>query len=199
MKCTVIAGIDPGSTKSSIAVLVLDEDRWIARLFREFENIELISRLMRGHNCGLIEGIGPHNTLLTIEEVKCYGNPVGDDVLQTVFWSGRFAQAWGRRCRMIPRATVRAHLSRISTAQKGSVNQALRDRYGKKGTKKNPGLLYACSYHCWEALAVAVTAGERGVGGPYVQVVDELRRIVETKEESNHASETERTRKESKA
>jgi hypothetical protein len=40
------------------------------------------------------------------------------------------------------------------------VRQALIDRLGPQGTKKNPGPTYGMRSHLWAALAVAVYAGD---------------------------------------
>jgi hypothetical protein len=45
-------------------------------------------------------------------------------------------------------------------AKDPNVRQALLDKIGPVGTKKNPGPLYGVSGHGWSALAVAVYASE---------------------------------------
>ena len=105
------------------------------------------------------------STLLVIEQMKCYGMPVGDDVLMTVFWSGRFAQAWRERggsVALLPRKTVVTVLCGSARATDANVSQRLRDIYGEKGTKKNPGMLYGIKGDMWSALAIATAAREIG-------------------------------------
>lgn len=95
--------------------------------------------------------------LLVIEKVASYGMAVGESTFETVFWSGRFAQAWPGRIRRTTRGDVKMHLCGSMRAKDGNVRQALIDRLGAPGTKKNPGLTYGCSKDVWAALALAVT------------------------------------------
>ena len=95
--------------------------------------------------------------VLVIEKVASYGMPVGEDVFETVYWSGRFAQAFGGRVERVPRIAVKMHLCHNSRAKDGNIRQALIDRYGKPGTKKNPGPLYGVTGDLWSALAVGLT------------------------------------------
>lgn len=95
---------------------------------------------------------------MVIEKVACYGMPVGEEVFETVFWSGRFAQAYGaERTHQMPRIEVKSHLCHNSRAKDANIRQALIDRFGKPGTKKHPGTLYGITGDLWAALAVAVT------------------------------------------
>jgi hypothetical protein len=107
---------------------------------------------------------------IVIEKVCSYGMAVGEEVFQTVFWSGRFWEAamrldpgttFRRMSGRLPRLAVKLHLCKDSKAKDGNIRQALIDRYGGKdtaiGAKKNPGPLYGMAGDCWAALAVAVT------------------------------------------
>ncbi|MDP9113138.1 MAG: hypothetical protein M3O20_05595 [Acidobacteriota bacterium] len=92
-----------------------------------------------------------------IEKIASYGMAVGEEVFETVYWSGRFAEAYGvERVHRIPRLKVKQHLCHDSRAKDGNIRQALIDRFGK-GTKKHPGPLLGVSGDLWAALAVAVT------------------------------------------
>ena len=102
--------------------------------------------------------------VLVIEKVESFGMPVGADVFETVFWSGRFAQHWlertepGRKSlERIGRKDVKMHLCHSFRAKDPNVRQALIDRFGAPGTKRAPGVLYGVTSHLWAALAVAVT------------------------------------------
>lgn len=83
--------------------------------------------------------------------------PVGAEVFETVFWSGRFAQAWGLNFHRIKRHEVKMHLCHNMRAKDGNIRQALIDKLGPQGVKKSPGPTYGISGDCWSALAVAVT------------------------------------------
>jgi hypothetical protein len=100
---------------------------------------------------------------LVLEQIEHYGMPVGREVLETVFFSGRCVEAWWpHHTERLPRRTVKVHLCHSSRATDANVRQALIDRYGPTtaqaiGTKKAPGPLYRITSHQWAALALAVT------------------------------------------
>jgi hypothetical protein len=104
---------------------------------------------------------------LVIEQIASFGMPVGADVFETVFWSGRFAQAWtGYNFAMpferVKRHEVKQHLCRSQRAKDANIRQAILDRYGSTraiaiGTKDRKGPLYGIKGDEWAALAVALT------------------------------------------
>ena len=103
---------------------------------------------------------------VVIEQVASYGMPVGAEVFETVFWSGRFAEA----CRnvpvhRIPRLTVKLHLCHSPKANDATIRAALIDRFGGKdkaiGRKATPGPLYGIHADLWAALALAVTFADQ--------------------------------------
>ena len=99
-----------------------------------------------------------------IEMIASYGMAVGKDVFETCVWIGRFQQAWPRTSstfHRIYRRDVKLHLCGNPRAKDTNVRQALIDRLGPVGTKKNPGPLYGVKSHAWAALAVAVTADDK--------------------------------------
>jgi hypothetical protein len=97
---------------------------------------------------------------LVIEQVASFGMPVGAEVFETVFWSGRFAQAFGGSFSRVKRHEVKMHLCQNMRAKDGNIRQALLDKFGPAGTKKAPGKLYGVRKDLWSALAVAVTFAE---------------------------------------
>lgn len=101
---------------------------------------------------------------MVIEKIASYGMAVGEEVFETVFWSGRFAQAFYAKLRPVFRVTrgaVKMHLCQSMRAKDANIRQALLDRFGGKeravGKKASPGPLYGVSGDEWAALAVAVT------------------------------------------
>jgi hypothetical protein len=157
-----VLGIDPGSEQS--AWVLYDGQR--VYLHGMTENGRLLREIRRinadGFECA---DIGR----LVIEEITSYGMPVGREVFATVFWSGRFAEAFnarrwapaGQSFETLPRRDVKLHLCQSARARDANVRCALIDRFGgvkaAKGTKANPGPLYGIGTHCWAALAIAVT------------------------------------------
>lgn len=104
---------------------------------------------------------------LVIEQIAAMGMAVGADVFETVFWSGRFAQAWtGYHSAMpwdrVKRHEVKMHLCRSMQAKDANIRQAIIDRFGPGkekaiGRKAAPGPLYGIHGDEWSALAVALT------------------------------------------
>lgn len=113
--------------------------------------------------------------MLVIERVESFGMPVGVEVFETVFWSGRFAQVVSPTpCGRLGRKAVKAHLCGTSRATNANVRQALLDKFGGPdavGTKKAKGPLYGMKSHIWSALALAVTYAETQVSRPQIQQV----------------------------
>ena len=98
-----------------------------------------------------------------IEEVQCYGMPVGKSIFETVFWSGRFCEAFNGKWHKLPRREVKLHLCQQVRAKDSNVTQALVDRFAPytrnkgKGTKKEPGFFFGFKKDIWQAFALAVT------------------------------------------
>jgi hypothetical protein len=96
---------------------------------------------------------------IAIEMVACYGMAVGAEVFETCKWIGRFEElvaSCGMGCvEMVYRKDVKMHLCQSMRAKDGNIRQALIDKHGVVGTKKNPGPLFGISGHLWAALAVA--------------------------------------------
>lgn len=141
-----ILAIDPGTTQSGIVAF-------------DGERVGAAGVLENGAVLDLIATADAD--LLAIEMVASYGMAVGKETFRTVWWSGRFAEAWQRRTGNLPtevyRQEAKLHLCRSTRAKDANVRQALIDRFGPVGTKKAPGFLYGVSSHAWAALAVAVT------------------------------------------
>ena len=107
--------------------------------------------------------------LAAIEMVASYGMAVGATVFETVWWSGRFTEAWAGWNDGLPirvyRKDVKLHLCGSVRAKDTNIRQALIDRYGPGrnvavGRKDSPGPLYGFKADCWQALGVAITACE---------------------------------------
>ena len=102
---------------------------------------------------------------LVIEKLQSYGKPVGEEVFETAFWSGRFAQAyyggaagWVHR---LPRMDVKINLCGSSRANDSMIRAALIRRLGAPGDKIHPGPTFGITGDQWAALGVAVTWHDR--------------------------------------
>jgi hypothetical protein len=105
--------------------------------------------------------------VLAIEWIQAMGMAVGQEVFQTCMWVGRFVQVAKTlqnrpEIRLVPRGVIKHHHCGKTTAKDANVTQALRDKYGEKGTKKAPGYFFGVSSHAWQAFAVAAYIIEGG-------------------------------------
>lgn len=98
--------------------------------------------------------------VMAIEVFEARGMPIGEDSIETILFTGRLMQAWPNALRRVRRSQIKLHLCGTSRAKDGNIRQALIDRFGKPGTKKNPGGTYGVTSHAWAALAAAVTSIE---------------------------------------
>lgn len=142
-----ILALDPGTTQSAY---VLFGGRRVMEA-AIVPNTRLIKILSEGQlpsgqlNCDI----------LACEMIASYGMAVGREVFETCVWIGRFLQAHRGPHRLVYRKDVKLHLCNSPRAKDGNIRQALIDKYGPTGTKKNPGPLFGISSHAWAALAVA--------------------------------------------
>ncbi len=147
-----ILAIDPGSEQS--AFVLFDGARILEHGI--VENAELLDRIHQ-------RLFGSPEFMTVIEQIESFGMAVGRSTFETVFWSGRFAEASPQFDR-VPRSEIKLHLCQSKRAKDGNVRQSLMDRFGgdgAKGTKKNKGPLYGIASHTFSALAVAVTFWDR--------------------------------------
>lgn len=150
-----LLAIDPGYLQS--AILLLNLTALLPMSWAILPNGEILNMLEHAQ--------AEH---LAIERVEGFGMPIGVETIETVFWSGRFADRWARNNNRpeairIGRKAIKQHLCGTSTAKDPNVRRALIDRYGPGdqlaiGRKANPGPLYGMKADCWAALALAVTA-----------------------------------------
>ena len=145
-----LLAIDPGPVESACVL-------W------DGETIRFRYKASNQHILELIETHRMHNQdpKLAIEMIASYGMPVGEAVFETCVWIGRFMQVWGAEVIRIPRIQVKSHLCHSGKANDANIRQALIDRLGPPGRKKEPGPTYGLSGDCWAALAVAVTVWDR--------------------------------------
>lgn len=69
---------------------------------------------------------------LAIEMVQSFGMPVGAEVFATIFWTGRFVQAFPKPHTLLYRKEVTLNICHSARAGDGNIRQALIDRFGGK-------------------------------------------------------------------
>jgi len=105
--------------------------------------------------------IGREYDLAACEMIASYGMAVGKSVFETCVWIGRFIEVARVEPRLVYRRDAKLHLCHSPRAKDANVRQALIDRLGPQGTKKNPGPTYGMKSHLWAALAVGVFAWDQ--------------------------------------
>lgn len=144
----IVLGIDPGTERSAWCFYDAEAHRVLGSDIQRNDDVRLVIKASRGvASC----------KALVVEMVQCYGMPVGKEVFETCVWIGRFLESARCYSDRVTRPQCALHLCGTHRAKDGSMNQALKDKLGGKGTKKAPGPLYGVKSHIWSALAVAVT------------------------------------------
>jgi len=159
-----VLSIDPGPTES-------------AYVYGDVQNLEHpIIESGKVANSRLLDLIrlrrfDPKN--ISIEEIVCYGMPVGAETFRTARLIGRLEeiveQRYGFSPLLVPKPKMSAHLCLNRKARDVQIRQRLIDLYGpgrKKaiGRKSAPGPLYGVATDVWLALAHAVYLSEVTTG-----------------------------------
>jgi len=147
----MILAIDPGCTESAYVIL----DRNLKPVeFDKIENTWLLPKLLDDEFTKKFQHFA-------IEMVASYGMPVGKEVFETCVWIGKFDQALfgkNKTRKFIYRKTdVCMNLCHTTKAKDANIRQALIDRFGPVGTKRNPGWFYGFRADIWSAYAIGVT------------------------------------------
>lgn len=143
-----ILAIDPGPKESAYVVY---GTKGISA-YGKIDNYELRRRIYSGELEGYNKGV--------IEMIASYGMAVGAEVFETCVWIGRFIEVLDAEAityDLVYRKDVKMHICGSVKAKDANIRQALIDRFGPQGTKKNPGVLYGITKDKLAALAVAVT------------------------------------------
>ena len=141
-----VFAIDPGPQVSGYCV-------WDGEKILEFGNPDnewLLNYLL---DRGLMSRVR-----LAIEKIVPQSK-MGASTIDTVFWAGRFYQAYkmpGEPVLLVPRAKVKLHHLHSESGCDSDIIYTLTQRFRGKGTKKSPGLTYGLTSHAWQAFALAV-------------------------------------------
>lgn len=151
-----VMAIDPGPAESAFVIWdgsqILDKG-----IVTNHDLVASLTRADKGFSCV--------PDVCIIEQIKSYGMTVSDSIFDTVYWSGRMAQAWisakDSFFDRMPRMAVKMHICHDSRARDSNIRQALIDRFGGRdkaiGKKNNPGIFYQVRKDEWSALALGVT------------------------------------------
>jgi len=145
-----LIAIDPGPIQSAF----VEWDGKSVSVFGILQNLDLMAILRDYENCSFDS--------MVIEQVECFGMPVGKSIFETVFWTGRFWEACSVDRNRVPRRNVKLHLCGQMRAKDSNIIQALVDRFAPftpnkgKGKKGDPGFFYGFKADIWQAFALAV-------------------------------------------
>lgn len=151
----MIFAIDPGNELSAYVIL---GDGLRPTRFGKITNEELIGVIRDTFSPSAYD-----DRRFAIEMIGHYGTgmPAGKTVFDTCVWIGRFVQEYCSICNKEPtfimRKDEKINLCGNMKAKDSNIRQALIDRFGVVGTKKNPGWFYGVSKDVWQAIAVGVT------------------------------------------
>lgn len=151
----MLLAIDPGNMQSAIVEYFDDSYPIYAEIMPNSRVLDILQR-------------GPIADQIVIEMIASYGMAVGKEVFETCVWIGRFMQAAidrGMPVHLMFRSEVKMHLCGTMRAKDANIRQALLDRFGPKGTKKQPGKLYGFKADMFAALAIAVTWSDKHRSG----------------------------------
>ena len=150
----MILAIDPGNIES--AYCIIEKETYKPIEFGKIDNQQLLRQI------GLFKNID----CIVIEKVASYGMAVGKEVFDTCEWYGRFIQKYcdtnnSQTIEYVFRKDVKVNLCNSLKAKDSNIRQALIDRFGVVGIKKNPGWFYGFKKDIWSAYAVGITYLDR--------------------------------------
>lgn len=150
-----VLGLDPGTFETGFAVF----SKGKVTVCGVMKNEDIVDWLYSMES-GILD-------FLVIEMINSQGMAVGIETFETCVWIGRFIQSWSELHETpsirVFRRDVKMELCGSAKAKDANIRQALIDRFGEVGTKKNPGAMYGMKSHTWPALAVIVAALQKGL------------------------------------
>jgi hypothetical protein len=146
-----LIAIDPGNIQSAYCVIEYETLKPIE--FGKVENKAINGILMQYSDDNKCEQ-------MAIEMIASYGMAVGKEVFDTCVWIGRYieqARTYFIGYDYVYRKDVKIALCGTTRANDSNIRQALIDRFGIVGTKKEPGYFYGFAKDVWSAYAVGIT------------------------------------------
>lgn len=166
-----IVGIDPGTSRSGVAIL--DTQTKLPIFAEHLSNEDVVARVL-----GILP-LSKHSPIIAYERMRHYSfgkqmAGAGETTFLTCKWYGRFIEKFFQEYKKgkiysITSPDIKLYLTGMSNTPKGFVKKAIYELYPDSpgggatpavGTKKEPGSLFlmkGSGGHCWDALAVALT------------------------------------------
>jgi len=154
-----ILAIDPGTTQSGWVIVRVENDAIVEIKHKGITpNDEMYN---------VISELDPFDDQIWCEMIASQGMAVGQETFETCVWIGRLMQ-WslmrGTSFRRATRNQIKLHICGTARAKDPNITQALKDRFGVPGTKKEPGFTNGITSHMWQALSVAAYAVDYNAG-----------------------------------
>jgi len=149
----MIISIDPGNEESAYCLINANDYKPIE--FGKIDNNDLRRKLKQ-----LLQNPEYDIYAIAIEMIASYGMPVGREVFDTCVWIGRLYELcipYVAAIDYVYRKDEKMNLCNSMKAKDSNIRQALIDRFGEVGTKKNQGWFYGFKKDIWAAYAVGVT------------------------------------------
>ncbi len=147
-----ILGIDPGPEQSASVLWDTEEKRILGHSQAE-NGLFKVGIKIAWHE-GEFE-------ICAIEDVSYYGKVLNRSTFDTLKMIGRLLEICDPYTALVEFPSIAYHFCNSRRGVKTSqINKVLEDKYGGKGTKKNPGPLYGIKEHEWSALSVALYYAE---------------------------------------
>jgi hypothetical protein len=145
----VLVAVDPGTVQSAYCVYTHGLEP------KDMEAAIVPNRDLERRLGELAAELDARPSVLVLEMIESFGMAVGASTFETAVWIGRLISAWGGQYTLIGRRAVKLALCRSARARDANVRQALIDRHGPLGRKKEPGPTFGFRRDMWSALAVA--------------------------------------------
>lgn len=158
----MILAIDPGNIESAFVLVEND----LSKVYEKdkVDNSTLINLIAYWSNNNEYK-----IDYIAIEGIQSYGMAVGKSVFETCYFIGRLIESTRRDLMnnptMIYRMEEKMCLCHSVKANDSNIRQALIDRFGVVGKKKNPGYFYGFKKDIWSAMAVAVAYHDKYLCG----------------------------------
>jgi hypothetical protein len=147
-KVSRILGIDPGPNQSADVIWDSKENKILTHF--QGDNQIFIMRVKMAISQDCFDAV-------VVEDVAFYGKVLNRETFNTLKFIGRIQQLCWPCHHLIVFPDVAYHFCNSRRGVKQSqINAVLTDRFGGKGTRKQPGILYGIKEHEWSALACAV-------------------------------------------
>lgn len=144
----LIMGVDPGPNQSACAIWNTLNQQIVN--YGQYPNNEFrtIVKNFNHNNCV---------DICVIEDMAFYGKVQNRESFETLKFIGRLQEIFLNNHSLVYFPDIAYHFCNSRRGVKTShINAVLTDRFGGKGTKKKPGLLWGIREHIWSALAVCI-------------------------------------------